>query len=149
MNPAVSVPPETLAGSVLTDVAASSHVFDGERAAEPVFLWMTFDGLGLVQVSTPGDGSIGLFQGDRPESFDMERDGSVVVEDRPPSVALTELIGEPLRRVTGLNEATLGFPCGYVLSFPSSAMGLANIGDEIWCLPWPDDRWIGICREVS
>jgi len=136
-------------GSILTGVTADWHMFDGERAPQPLVVWMTFEGPGLVQVSTPGDGSIGLFQGDDPESFDMDRYGSVVIEDRPPSVALTDIIGERLRRVTGLNEATLGFPCGYVLSFPSAAIGLANIGDAIWCLPWPDERWIGICREAS
>ena len=52
----------TLEGSVLTGVTASWHVFDGERGEWPG-LYLTFDRAGLLEVTLPGDGSLGLFEG--------------------------------------------------------------------------------------
>jgi hypothetical protein len=148
MEPKVAVDAQRLVGSLLSDVTASWHLFDGEPSDLPVGLWLTFSGVGSVEVTTAGDGSLGLFEVSPPESFDMDELGSIVVERLPEAICLTALIGARVERVIALTDATLGYRCGIVLGFPVSAAGVANVGDDIWCLPWPDPRWSRICVEA-
>lgn len=134
----VSIDPETFVGRMLMSVSSSWHEFEGQRSTEPIHVWLSFDGLGTLQLHTVSGLVITT---DNPyEPYDMAEHGRVIVEPSGPA-ALTERVGERIEAVSRLNQSPPDMAVGVLLDFRGGSVGIADLEDELVVAAWPADAW--------
>lgn len=132
--------PNTWAGYVLRATVASWHTLNGVVTRDPVHIWLEFEGLGWVQLHTPGDGSLAVTLEEPSEAYGMAQLGSVEVRDPAPEV-LTSLVGRRVDDVAGLWQEPPGHAVGWVVFAGDTAIGIANLSDELTAVAWPSRVW--------
>lgn len=134
----VNIDPQAMVGQTLDGVSSSWHEFEGRRSAEPGHVWLHFDGLGTVRLSTRN--GLVVSRDAVYEPCEMGEYGRVLVEPSGPS-PLIEHVGERIEAVSRLYQAPPGMEVGLVLAFQAGAVGIADLCDEFAVVPWPDAAW--------
>jgi hypothetical protein len=130
----VSIEPEALIGHTLMGVSSSWHEFEGRRCAQPVHVWLSFDGLGTLRLHTLNGLVIG--SGDVYEPYDMGEHGRMLVEESSPT-SLVDRVGDHVETVSRLYQAPPGATVGMVLHFQGGSVGMADLGDDLVVATWP------------
>ena len=126
-----------LAGRAFSGLTVSWYEHRGVRSPEPVHVWLDVAGPGRVLVATSGDGRLRLTSEEPYTPYAMPGpDGRVSVEQNASWKGLSDHLGVTIRSVRTL-LAPHGHPVGLVLGFGDSAVGIANLHDEIAIAPWP------------
>lgn len=141
MTGAGAVGAADLAGRRLAGVAVAWHEVGGRRSRLASHVWLEVDGLATLQVHTPGDGSLGVVAAEPYRSYDMGEQGRVVVERAAADFPLAAHTGETIIRAAALRARDGRVDIGVVLRFPSGAVALANVADELLVRPWPSAEW--------
>lgn len=134
----VNIEPEAIVGHTLIGVSSSWHEFEGRRSAEPVHLWLSFDGLGTLRLHSLN--GLMITSDDVYDPDDMGEHGRILVEQSGPT-SLVERVGEHVERVSRLDQAPPGASVGIVLHFPGGSVGIADLGDDLVVTTWPADSW--------
>ncbi|HEX2850048.1 MAG TPA: hypothetical protein VHN98_05830 [Acidimicrobiales bacterium] len=131
----------SLAGHRLEAVVVASHEVDGRVSALVPHVWLVVDGLGALQLHTPGDGSVAIVGAAPYSSYEMGEHDRVVVGPAPASFPLSAHIGSVVTGVDDVIARDRRAAVGLLLRFGAGAVGVVNVADELLVLPWPSPQW--------
>ncbi|MFJ5234965.1 hypothetical protein ACIQBJ_34380 [Kitasatospora sp. NPDC088391] len=88
--------PAALVGRRLTGLVASWYAYEGERAPEPVVVWLRDDRGGCTFVGTGGDWCLIVEDGQPHADLDLGEWGRLDVRPAPTGTPLTPYLGQPV-----------------------------------------------------
>ena len=115
--------------------------FDGRRSLEPVHVWLRWHRTGWCVAQTTGAGDLALSKQAPYESYDLQKNGRVVVQPGGGPASLMEAVGARLVSARKLWQEPPGMFMGRLLEFESVTIGIANLGDELVVGAWPHADW--------
>ncbi len=139
-SPSSPIDPSRLVGNRLTEVTTAWFDSDGRNSRQPIHVWLRWHEAGWCMAHTSGAGHLNLAHRPPYESYDMGKNGRVVVEPGGPS-SLDQALGARLAHVQQLWQQPPGQFVGTLLGFDNVTIGIANLGDELVVRAWPHADW--------
>jgi hypothetical protein len=131
-------------GKRLTSAGGTFHVLEGRVSAEPLALWLGFEGMRSVRFSGTSDGWHLIADEAEPENVDMQESGSIRFFDLAELPIISHVIGMVVRDAWLVLSPGPDDVIGFRLDFESCTIRVLNWGDTI-CLgsEFPKDADLG------
>jgi hypothetical protein len=139
-------------GHTLRKIVASVHVFDTAALCDvPLCLWLFFDTLPALCLSSAADGWSIQADGTPPEPIDLQESGEIILRDVSRKSVFQRALGRALQSAWSVQSSPTGEVIGIRFDFGQSITPcVLNWGDELYIAEqYPADAKKNELREVA
>jgi hypothetical protein len=139
-------------GHTLRKIVASVHVFDTTALCDvPLCLWLFFDTLPALRLSSAADGWSIQADDTPPEPIDLQESGEIILRDISRKSVFQRALGRALQSAWSVQSSPTGEVIGIRFDFGQSIIPcVLNWGDELYIAEqYPADAKNNELREVA
>ena len=119
-------------GRRLMKAAGTYHLYNGQLSADPIGIWLTFEGVPPHRFAGASDGWHFLVDNEAPKEIDMQDSGVIRMQDMSVASLFGHVMDQRVRRAWLIVSRTPEDVIGIRFDFDTVTVRILNWGDSVY-----------------